>query len=120
MLDALVLPFQNPETTIYIVQASDKESQAFETQLELLKPLGETKTISVSVTEGCTLVSVVAYQYLQQPGVYFDVLSLMHKAQIPVLQTSDSDYSISMLIPESELRRAVQLLHEKFELALEN
>ncbi|MCB0824897.1 MAG: aspartate kinase [Armatimonadetes bacterium] len=116
MLDALVLPFQKPETTIYIVQSSDKPSQAFETQLELLSPLGDIKTVPVSVTEGCTLVSVVAYQYLQQPGVYWEVLSLLHDAQIPVLQTSDSDYSLSVLIPESELRRAVQLLHEKFEL----
>jgi hypothetical protein len=35
---------------------------------------------------------------------------------VSVLQTSDSDYSLSMLVPEAETMRAVRILHEKFKL----
>lgn len=116
MLDALVLPIGNGQKTVYLVQSSDKPSRAFETQLKLLSTLGEVREVAVGITEGCTMVSVIAYEYLQQPGIYVGVLDLLNKAQIPVLQTSDSDYSLSVLIPESELKRAVQLLHANFNL----
>jgi len=62
-------------------------------------------------------VSLVGHDYMQQPGVFFDVLSALHEAQIPVLQTTDSDYSLSVLIPESETNRCVKSLHERFKLS---
>ena len=37
--------------------------------------------------------------------------------QVQVLQTSDSDFSLSVLVPESETNRAVRLLHDRFRLA---
>ena len=115
MLDALVLPVKG--STVYLLQSTEKESKAVETQKQLLAPLGEVRQLKFTVTEGCTMVSLVAYDFLQQPGVFWRVLSLLDEAQIPVLQTSDSDYSLSCLIPESELRRAVKLLHDEFGLA---
>jgi aspartate kinase len=53
---------------------------------------------------------------MQQPGVFLDVLSTLDEGQVSVLQTSDSDYSLSMLVPEAETMRAVRILHEKFKL----
>lgn len=117
MLDALVLPIGDADRVVYLVQSSAKPSRAFETQKKLLAPVGECREVQVGINEGCTMVSVVAADYLQQPGVFFDVLNTLHNEQIPVLQTSDSDYSLSCLIPESEVRRAVQLLHAKFGLS---
>lgn len=116
MLDALVLPMHGESKTVYLVQSSEKPSRAFETQQKLLEPFGETRVVKVQVTEGCTMVSVVANEYLQRPGVFYDVLRTLNDAQIPVLQCSDGDHSLSCLLSESELRRAVQLLHDKFEL----
>lgn len=117
MLDALVLPVKGEKTCIYLVQSTGVESKAFVTQKQLLKEMGDVCELRFSVTEGCTMVSLVAYDFLQQPGVYLRILSLLTSAQIPVLQTSDSDFSVSLLIPESELRRAVALLHESFGLS---
>ena len=37
--------------------------------------------------------------------------------RVPVLQTGDADFSLSVLIPESELRRTVSALHARFGLA---
>ena len=75
------------------------------------------RTIVAELTEGCTMVSLVGHEYMQQPGVFYEVLSTLHDGQIPVLQTTDSDFSLSVLIPESETNRAVRLLHEQFKLS---
>ncbi len=117
MLDALVLPIQGESPAVYLVQSSNEPSRALETQRKLLEPLGEVRDIKFRVTEGCTMISMAAYDYLDQPGVFFRVLSLFETHGISVLQTNDSDYSLSCLIPESDLRRAVSLLHREFGLS---
>jgi aspartate kinase len=117
MLDALVLPMRGDDAVVYLVQSSNEPTKALETQRKLLEPLGEVRELKFSVNEGCTMVSLVAYDFLQQPGVFYRVLSLLDEAGIPVLQTNDSDYSLSCLIPESEVRRAVAALHEEFGLS---
>lgn len=63
------------------------------------------------------MVSLVGHEFMQQPGLFFRVLSTLHAESIPVLQTGDSDYSLSVLIPESETNRAVRTLHDRFGLA---
>ena len=60
------------------------------------------------------MVSLVGHDYMQQPGVFQDVLTTLHENHVPVMQISDSDFSLSCLIPESELRKAVTVLHRKF------
>ncbi|MBL8067628.1 MAG: aspartate kinase [Armatimonadetes bacterium] len=117
MLDALVLPAAGQDRVVYLVQSSNEPTKALETQRKLLEPLGEVRELKFAVNEGCTMVSLVAYDFLQQPGVFYRVMSLMHGEGIPILQTNDSDYSLSVLIPESELRRAVAVLHEEFGLS---
>lgn len=115
LLDGLVAPVGSPPA-IYMLQIGEKPSREAETQAELLQNLGEVRRIPLALTENCTVVSLVGYDFRQQPGVFFDLLSTLHEAQIPVLQTTDSDLSISCLIPESETNRAVALLHARFEL----
>lgn len=115
VFDGLVVPLG--EGSIYVVQAGAEPSQGTVSQLELLRPLGEPKLVALHVTEGCTMVSVVGHDYMQQAGVFLDVLTKFYDAQITVLQTSDSDFSLSCLIPESELSKAVRLLHDGFGLA---
>ena len=114
MFDGLVLPMQGADRAIYLVQASDVPSRCVEAQQKLLEPLGGATLVPLTITEGCTMVSLVGQNYMQQPGVFHAVLSTLHEAQIPVLQISDSDFSLSCMIPESELRRAVSLLHQRF------
>ena len=47
-----------------------------------------------------------------------DTLRFLANARSLRLQTSDSDFSLSVLIPESESNRAVRMLHEKFKQSL--
>lgn len=113
LFDGLVVPIGEPAAA-YVVQVGDNISRAAATQIELVSRLAETRVVPVQVTESCTLVSVVGQDYMAQPGVFLRVLKCLHEANIPVLQTGDGDASLSCLIPESELRRAVLLLHEAF------
>lgn len=114
ILDGLVIPIDGG---IFLFQIGG-ESREVATQAKLLQPLGEVRRVVAELTENCTMVSLVGHEYLQQPGVFLAVLTTLQEAQIPVLQTSDSDFSLSVLIPESETHRAVKLLHDRFELAL--
>ncbi|MBX7131574.1 MAG: aspartate kinase [Fimbriimonadaceae bacterium] len=117
LLDGLVIPIdEGGEKSIYLFQIGDQPSREAETQAGLLAPLGEVRTITLEATENCTMVSLIGHEYLQQPGVFLSVLRVLHEAQITVLQTSDSDLSLSCLIPEAETERAVRLLHDRFKL----
>lgn len=116
LIDGLVLPLDGPNKAIYLFQLGTRPSREAETQAKLLAPLGEVKTVPIQLTEGCTMVSLVGAQFRPVPGVFFEVLTALHEGQVPVLQTSDSDLSMSVLIPESETHRAVQLLHDRFHL----
>jgi len=113
VLDGLVVPVADQ---VYLLQIGPASPEV-ETQADILKALGRVTRICADLTEGCTMVSLVGHEYLQQPGVFVRVLDALHQAEIPVLQTTDSDFSLSCLIPESECARAVRILHDTFALA---
>lgn len=113
VLDGLVIPM---EGTVYLFQIGGA-SREVETQAQLLAPLGTVKRVVASLVEGCTMVSLVGHEFMQQAGLFHRVLSALHGESVPVLQTGDSDYSLSVLIPESETNRAVRVLHDRFGLA---
>ena len=101
VLDGLVVPIGDAAPRLYLFQIGSA-SVKVDTQAGLLAPLGTVRRVRAELTEGCTMVSLVGHDYMQQPGVFLDVLTTLHGGQVPVLQTSDSDYSLSVLIPEAE------------------
>ncbi len=116
VLDGLMVPVEGATKNIYLFQIG-QASKKVETQGELLGSLGNVRRVVAELTEGCTMVSVIGHEYLQQPGVFFRTLNILEEAQVPVLQTSDSDFSLSCLVPESDTKRVVRLLHDGFGLA---
>jgi len=119
VLDGLVIPGSDVDGArpLYIFQIGQHGSREVETQAALLQPLGQVRRVVAQLTEGCTMVSLVGHEYMQQPGVFLAVLRTLADGQVTVLQTSDSDYSLSVLVPEAETNRAVRLLHDRFGLA---
>jgi aspartate kinase len=118
VFDGLVLPIgEGQERVVYLIQIGAKPSREVETQLKLLTPLGEVRPIVAELMEGCTMVSLVGHEFMQQPGLFHSVFMTLHRHQINVLQSADSDFSLSVLVPESDAHRAVRLLHERFGLA---
>ncbi|HWD38265.1 MAG TPA: aspartate kinase [Fimbriimonas sp.] len=114
VLDGLVIPL-GEERRVYLFQIGTA-SREVETQATLLEPFGTVRRVKAELTEGCTMVSLVGHDYMQQPGLFLNVLTTLMDGQVPVLQTSDSDYSLSVLVPEAETNRAVRLLHDRFQL----
>lgn len=115
ILDSLVLPVG--EGSLYLFQLGGTASREVETQAALLAPLGNVRKVVAQITEGCTMVSLIGHEYMQQPGVFHAVLSTLTEGQVNVLQTSDSDFSLSVLVPEADTVRAVRLLHDRFGLS---
>lgn len=115
ILDALVIPAASG--TVAICQVGSTQSDAVRTQARLMQRGSEPTMVPFQVVEGCTMVSVVGRDYMRQPGVFLNVMGILVREQIQVLQTSDSESSLSCLVPESELRRAVAALHEGLGLA---
>lgn len=120
ILDGLVIPLTDGEPRTYIVQvgrAGSPEVSAQEQMLRGLSGFGEIRKCIAKLTENCTMVSLIAHEFLQQPGIYYRMFECLVGASISILQTSDSPLSISVLVPENDCGRAVALLHEEFDLA---
>jgi aspartate kinase len=116
LFDGLVIPLRGGEDRVYIMQAGQAASQETETQIGLFRDWGEPVVVPIAVSEGLTMVSVVGRDAMHQPGLFVRIMEALLAAQIPVVQVSDSESSVSVLVPESELRRCVQILHSAFEL----
>ncbi|RYG32802.1 ACT domain-containing protein, partial [bacterium] len=117
VLDGLVIPIVDGERSVYLFQIGQTASREVETQATLLEALGDVRRVPAQLTEGCTMVSLVGHEYMQQPGLFLRVLESLTESHITVLQTSDSDFSLSVLVPESDTDRAVKVLHDRFGLA---
>lgn len=96
-----------PDRIAFIV-ASREAAEAIAT----LNELG----IDAEANPGCAKVSVVGEGMRGVPGVMARVARALHDAAVRVLQTSDSHYSISCLVPEADMERAARALHAQFEL----
>ncbi len=68
------------------------------------------------LNEGCGKVSVVGSAMRGVPGVMATFVAALASHNIAILQTVDSDTTISAIIKEEHLVEAVQALHEAFKL----
>jgi aspartate kinase len=96
-----------PDMIAFIVSARDSARA-----VRALDRLG----LSAVANPGCAKVSVVGEGMRGVPGVMSRVVRALHGAGIRILQTSDSHYSISCLVPEVDMERAARALHSEFEL----
>lgn len=64
----------------------------------------------------CAKVSVIGHGMRGIPGVMARVVRALNEKGIPILQTADSNISISLLIRRRDLTAAVEILHNHFAL----
>jgi len=133
-LDGLIIPLKAPalptdppsphrgegaSPLFYLFQFGEQPSEVCQIQRSMLEKAGLGSTlrpIVINVAEGCTMVSLIAHGYSQEPGVFAKLYQTLLQAGIPVWQTADSELCLSCIIPESEVEKAVRILHERFEL----
>ncbi len=69
-----------------------------------------------AVEKDCAKVSVIGHGMRGIPGVMARVVRALNEKGIPILQTADSNISISLLIRRHDLSAAVEILHNHFAL----
>jgi len=69
------------------------------------------------ILRNCAKVSVVGLGMRNLPGVMARVVQALHGKKIRILQTGDSNITISLLIREEDLPEAIRTLHDHFKLA---
>ena len=122
LLDGMIVPVRNEDqvgakrATYYIFKYEGGLDLAYRVQRPLLmsvEPDVEIVDVPATAIENCTVVSVIASNHRRIPGVLMTIHETLTKAGIAVYQTADSEMSVSCLISESDVKRAVQLLHER-------
>lgn len=111
LLDGLVVPLGSG--SLALVHVGRHPSDRAATQAGLLD---QAILVPVDLTESCTLVSVIGRETMRHPGIMRAALAALEEAQVPVYQTSDSESSLSALVPEADADRAMRALHSRFAL----
>lgn len=75
--------------------------------------------LNYSMVKECAKVSVVGLGMRGIPGVMSKVVRAFQEKNIHILQTADSNITISLLISQEDLAAAVQTLHDYFDLGEE-
>ena len=125
LLDGLVVPIDlvsrrtPPFGRVYLLGMGLRQTgfQAQRKMLERTARFVEVYTVEAEVTGNCTMISVIASRFTGVPGVMARILETLSRAGVPVYQTADSEYSISVLIPEADIQKATRALHGEFRLS---
>lgn len=79
---------------------------------DILKMLG----LTYKLEKNCAKVSVVGVGMHSIPGVMARVVKALNEQNIKILQSGDSNITISLLVKEEDLNKAVKILHGTFNL----
>ena len=73
--------------------------------------------LAVRVREGCSKISVVGTAMRYLPGVVFQCVQALSRADVEIIHCTDSNITISILVPEADVTRAEAAVHDQFHLA---
>lgn len=78
------------------------------------EPLLKRLKIAFEVTHRCAKLSIVGAGMRGTPGVMAQVLGCLHQAGVEVIHSTDSNITISVLVTENDVPKAVEALHLQF------
>ncbi|HTU69620.1 MAG TPA: aspartate kinase [Candidatus Baltobacteraceae bacterium] len=73
--------------------------------------------LAVRVREGCAKISVVGTGMRYSPGVVHRCVLALSNADVEIIHCTDSNITISILVPEADVTRAEAAVHDQFHLA---
>jgi len=86
---------------------------------EIRRLLGDLN-LAVRVREGCSKLSIVGSGMRGAPGVVHEVVDALSHADVEIIHCTDSNITISMLVPAADVARAEGAVHERFKLDRED
>ena len=75
--------------------------------------------LAVRVREGCAKISVVGNAMRYTPGVVLGVVNALSAANVEIIHATDSNITISILVPEADVTRGEAAVHDYFHLEKE-
>ncbi|GKU82526.1 aspartate kinase [Niallia sp. NCCP-28] len=100
----------SPNSVVYTVSA-EMTAKA----ISILEQMGYEPVVE----RDCAKVSVVGAGMAGVPGVTFKIVTALSKEGIRILQSADSHTTIWVLVKQEDLKKAVNVLHDAFELEKE-
>ncbi|WP_099187170.1 aspartate kinase [Tepidibacter mesophilus] len=88
-----------------------------EEKLKCLEKLLDKYDITYEIVKNCSKVTLIGSRINGIPGVMVRIVRVLSEAKIEILQTSDSRMTISCLIKQEDLIKAVNALHKEFNLS---
>ncbi|WP_195336074.1 aspartate kinase [Paraclostridium bifermentans] len=85
-------------------------------KLNILKDILNNHDLEYNVKENCAKVTLIGTKMTGIPGVMAKIVRALSKAKINLLQTSDSNMTISCLVEEKDMKSAVHAIHDEFKL----
>ncbi|MEG2983295.1 MAG: aspartate kinase [Peptostreptococcaceae bacterium] len=95
------------------------EEKAFVINHDKLQPLMKIlndHSLVYNIKENCAKVTLIGSKMNGIPGVMAKIVRALSKAKINLLQTSDSNMTISCLVEEKDMKATVHAIHEEFKL----
>jgi aspartate kinase len=86
---------------------------------EVRRLLGDLN-LAVRVREGCAKLSVVGNGMREAPGVIYETTAALADANVEIIHCTDSNVTISILVPLQDGERAEQAVHRRFRLDAED
>jgi aspartate kinase len=82
---------------------------------EIRQLLGDLN-LAVRVREGCSKLSVVGAAMRYTPGVISGIVQALSEVNVEIIHCTDSNITVSVLVPSADAHRAEQAVHDKFHL----
>ncbi len=117
LLDGLIMPVGGGSDELLLLRVGAEGSLTYKTQSDLLQhgdAMSNVREVEISVTENCVLVSVIGRTITQKPGSTAAFLKTLMNNDINVIQTANSDMSLSALVLETDVARSVKVLHQLY------
>jgi len=83
---------------------------------EIRQLLGDLN-LAVRVREGCSKLSVVGAGMRYTPGVIEQIVTALSSVNVEIIHCTDSNITVSVLVPATDAQRAEQAVHDQFRLA---
>jgi aspartate kinase len=82
---------------------------------EIRELLGDLN-MAVRVREGCSKLSVVGAGMRYEPGVIHRIVTALSSVNVEIIHCTDSNITVSILVPAADAHRAEQAVHDQFHL----